>query len=256
MAYQRDGYFYNEQMKSYIRQFMAIFTGLQVQIGKWNTLDERLISVPVHYAHQDRVVASILAENVQNKPLRLPLMSVYMGDLQLNKDYMAGSGAQRRETYVPTGGLVPNDMRVIHQRRPTPYLLTLTLSLYASNTDQHFQMLEQILPYFTPTLQVQVSDSNFDWKRLSILELKQMQLDTNDPIGTDKRITKSNLTFEMPVWFDVPVEVRDDFVQKVFLRIGAVSTGDTTSYEIVADLDAQGIPYELVLDDTDLKIDP
>lgn len=255
MAYQRDGYFYNEQMKSYIRQFMAVFTGLQVQIGKWNTEDERLISVPVHYAHQDRVVASILSENVQNKPLRLPLMSVFIRDLQLNKEYFAGTGAQRRETYVPTGGLVPNDMKVIHQRRPTPYLMTLELSLYASNTDQHFQMLEQILPYFGPTLQLQVSDSLFDWKRISILELKTMVIDNNDPIGTDKRITKSTLTFELPVWFDVPVEVRADFIEKVYLRIGAVSTGDSTSYEIVADLDAQGIPYDLVLDDTDLKID-
>ena len=62
MAYQRNGYYYDAQLKNYILQFMAIFSGLQVQIGKWNTQDERLISVPVHYGHMDRVVAAIIAE--------------------------------------------------------------------------------------------------------------------------------------------------------------------------------------------------
>ena len=71
MAIQKEGFYYNGQLVRYINQFMAVFTGLQVQIGKRNDQEERLIPVDIHYAHMDRVVASILADNTQNKPLKI-----------------------------------------------------------------------------------------------------------------------------------------------------------------------------------------
>lgn len=255
MAIQRDGYYYNQQLRNYILQFMAIFNGLQVQVGKWNTEDERLISVPIRYSHIDRVVASILSDNTQNKPLRLPIMSAYMRNLSLNKEYMAGTGMEHRIAYTPVGGLVQQDTTVVHQRRPVPYKLEMELCLYASNTDQHFQMLEQILPLFDPTLSIQVSDSVLDMKRLTILELNNIGLETNLPISTDRRICQSTLSFEMPIWFDTPVDIRKDFIQKIFMRIGAVSAGVVGSYEIVADLDGQGIDYELTQDASDLTVE-
>ena len=255
MAIQRDGYYYNQQLKTYIRQFMAIFSGLQVQIGKWNDKDERLITVPIHYAHMDRVVASIFSDNTQNKPLRLPLMSAYLRTIELNKAYMAGNGMERRNSYLPVGGEASEDTVVVYQRRPVPYKLGLDLTLYASNTDQHFQMLEQITPLFGPSLQIQTSDAPFDMKLLSMVELTGTQLETNYPIGSDRRVIVSTMSFEMPIWIDIPADIRRNFIEKIFVRVGAVSMTDTTNFEIIADLDAQGIPYELVLSDEDLKID-
>lgn len=257
MAYRREGYYYDQQLKSYILQFMAIFSGLQVQIGKWNDKDERLISVPVHYGAQDRVVASILSDNTQNKPLRLPVMSAYMRNLTLATGRMAGTGTERRKAYVPVGGLVPDDIQVIHQRRPVPYDLDMELAIYASNSDQHFQILEQILPLFDPQLNIQVSDAPFDWTRITHVLLTGTQLESPYPSGIDRRIIQSTLTFTMPVFIDTPADIRQDFVQKIFVRVGAVSssTDMTDSFEIVGDLDGQSIPYQLVQDASNLTID-
>jgi len=255
MAFQRDGYYYDQQLKSYILQFMAIFSGLQVQIGKWNDKDERLISVPIHYGAPDRVVAAILADNTQNKPLRLPVMSAYMRNINIAKERMHGTGAERRQAYVPVGGLVPDDIKVIHQRMPTPYNLELELGMYASNSDQHFQMLEQILPLFDPQLTIQTSDGPFDWTRLTSVELDRVNIDTNYPVGTDRRIIQSSLTFVMPVYMDTPADVRRNFVQKIFMRVAAVDTVTTDSFEIIGDIDGQGIPYTLIQDTTGLTID-
>lgn len=254
MAFQRDGYYYNQQLKNYILQFMAIFSGLQVQVGKWNTEEEQLISVPIHYGHQDRVVAAIISENTQNKPLRLPIMSAYIRDLEIARERMHGTGTERRNTYVPVGGLLPNDIQVVHQRMPVPYNLGIQLSIYVSNTDQHFQILEQILMLFDPQLNIQTSDGPFDMTRLTSVELTGgPSMDTNYPIGTDRRIIQSTLTFTMPIWIDTPAVVRKDYVEKIFLRMGMVNTAATTSEEIVAELDADGIPYQLVLSSADLK---
>lgn len=255
MGFRREGYYYDQQLKSYILQFMAIFSGLQVQIGKWNNKDERLISVPIHYGSQDRVVASIVAQNTQNTPLRLPVMSAYMRGINMAQNRMVGTGTERRKAYVPVGGLIPDDIEVIHQRKPVPYDLDMELAIYVSNSDQHFQILEQILPLFDPQLNIQTSDAPFDWTRLTHVLMTGISPDTTYPSGTDRRIIQSTLTFTIPIWIDTPADVRKDFVEKIYVRVGAVSTELTDSFEIVGDLDSQGIPYKLALDGSNITLD-
>lgn len=255
MAFQRSGYYYDAQLKNYILQFMAIFTGLQVQIGKWNTQEEQLISVPVHYGAPDRVTAAILADNTQNKPLRLPTMSAYLRGFNIDSSRMSGVGFERRQAYVPLGGLVPDDIKVIHQRKPIPYLLELDLSIYASNTDQQFQIVEQVLPLFDPQLNIQTSDGIFDWTRLTHVLLKNITVDSNYPIGTDRRIVQCTLSFEMPVWIDTPADVRSDYIKRIMIRIGTVSTDSNDSFEIIGDLDGQNIPYVPMQDVDTLVLD-
>ncbi len=252
MTIPANGYYYDHQFTRYINQFMCIFQGLQVQVGKWNGEDERLIPVDVRYGHPDRVVAAIMADNTQNKPIRLPAISAYLGGFSLDLSRARGVGLERRNTYVPLGGLVPNDVQVIHQRMPVPYNLSIDLYIYTSNSDHHFQILEQILPLFDPQLTIQTSDAPFDWTRLTSVFLKDISVDSNYPIGTDRRIIQSKLSFEMPVEIATPAQVRKDFIEKIYMRIGTTSSVPTNNYEIIAELDAQGIPYDLVTTSTDL----
>lgn len=254
MAMQQDGYYYNQQLKKYVLQFMAVFSGLQVMVGKSATQDERLINVPIHYATTDRVVAAIKGLNTQNAPLRLPVMSAWVKNLDIEMSRAKGTGGERRNTYVPVGGLVPDDVRVIHQRMPVPYTLDMELGIYCSNSDQEFQLLEQILPIFDPTLNIQTSDAPFDWTRLTAIELKSISNDSNYPVGVDRRVIQKTIMFQIPIWLDIPANVRRDFIEKIFLRIGAVSTGAITSEEIIADLDGQGLDYELWVDSSNITI--
>lgn len=252
MAIRADGYYYNGQIVRYINQFMAIFQGLQVSVGKSQTEDVRLIPVEIRYGHPDRVVASILADNTQNKPIKLPAMSAYVNGVAIDLSRARGTGTERRSTYTPMGGLVPDDTKVIHQRMPMPYNLTMDLYIYASNSDQQFQMLEQILPLFEPQLLLQTGDAVFDWTRLSSVFLKDISVDSNFPIGTDRRIIQSKITFDMPIELATPAEVRRDFIERIYMRIGTVDNANVTNYEIIAELDAQNLPYELVATDANL----
>ena len=251
---QENEYYYNEQLRTYILQFMAIFAGLQVKVGQSADAPPRLINVPIVYGDHDRVVSSILADNTQNKVLRLPAMSAYLRNLSLSKDRMVGTGAERRNSYVPVGGLVPDDISVIHQRRPICYDAEIELFLYASNTDQMFQMLEQILPLFDPQLSIQRSDGPFDMGRITHVELTSISKETQYPSGTARRLVQHTLVFNMPVYIHVPAIVRKNFIEKIFLRIGAVNNGAITSEEMLASLDAQGLDYELVVSSDDVDV--
>lgn len=248
-------FWYDHQLKRYLVQFMAIFADMNVQVG-WNEDKEpRLAKVPVYAASKDRVVAAIMAENTQNKPIRIPAMSAAIVTPNLAPERRKGVPAQRRHTMMPTGGLFPDDIKVVEQRMPVPYTLDMELTIWASNQDQHYQILEQIMMIFNPILQIQTSDDAFDWTQLTTVELTGIRPEENLPAGADRRLIQTTLTFQVPAYISAPANVHDKYVKDILIRVGAVSQSAETSYDMVAELDAQGIPYELVfsLDDIDLE---
>ena len=248
-------YWYDKQLKRYLVQFMAIFADMQVQVG-WNEdKAPRLINVPIYAASKDRVVASIKAENTQNKPIRLPLFHATISGYDLAPDRRKGVPLERRTAYMPTGGVFPDDINVVNQRMPVPYKLNLELGIIASNKDQEYQIMEQIMMLFNPILQIQRSDDALDWTMITTVELLSIRSDENLPAGTDRRLLSTVMEFEMPVHISAPAEVHQRYIQDIFIRVGAVSQAADTNYEIVAELDAQGIPYELdfSLSDVDLE---
>ncbi len=250
-----EGYYYNHQLRQYLVQFMAIFAGMEVSVGKTAELEARTIKVPIKNASSDRVVASIITENTQNKPIRLPLFSAQMTNVVLAPQLRKGVAQTRRNSHMPTGGVFPDDIKVVRQRMPVPYVATFDLGIWASNQDQHYQLLEQILMLFDPILQIQTSDDVHDWARVTTVELVGINFEENLPAGVDRRLIQTTLNFEVPIYISAPAEVHDKFVQDIFIRIGAVSTAARTSEDIVAELDAQGIEYDHAFSLGDINID-
>jgi len=101
-----NNYFYNFQIQNYIIQFMAIFAGLQVEVGKTDTRDKALIPVHIKYGSKDRVSAAILTSFTQNKQPRVPLMSAYITGFELAPERRKGIGTVRREAFLPSGEIL------------------------------------------------------------------------------------------------------------------------------------------------------
>ena len=254
-------YYYDNQFKKYMLQFMAVFAGMQVAIGKNERTDEKdeddkLISVPIMYGNRDRVAGWIKGNFTQNKPIRLPIMSANLSGIDLAPDLRKGIGNVRRETYLQRGRKLPDDVKVIRQHMPVPYLATAELGIWTSNTEQRYQILEQILIVFDPIVQIQKNDAVFDWTKITTVELTGVAYEDNYPIGEDRRLLLSTLTFTFPVYLSAPATNKDDFIKDILVRVGAVSTGAdlSNSAEIVAELDAQGISYEQWFDGDALNI--
>lgn len=249
-----ENYHYDAQLRKYIVQFAAIFAGIHVEVGKRDDIEPHLISVPIKNASMDRVVGHIKSENTQNKPIRLPIMSFQLVNVDQAPELRKGVGLQRRSSHMPTGGVFPDDITVVEQRQPVPYRAMFELAIWASNQDQHYQIMEQILTLFDPVLQIQISDDIFDWTKLTSVELTDIRFDENMPQGTERRIIQSRLTFSVPIYLSVPAKVHNKYVKDIYLRIGVASSDAQSSYDIIADLDSQGVEYDKVfsLDDIDI----
>ena len=246
-------YFYNKQIKSYLAMFIAIFSGLHVNYNTTRSSSEpKLIPVPVIYGSRDRVTAAIMNDNVQTKLVRLPVMSAYMRGFDIARDRMKGSGTIRSSAYVPTGGLLPDDVQSIKQRMPVPYDLTVELGIHASNQDQLLQILEQICMIFDPSVQIERSDAPFDWAKTVVVELTSIQMEEMYPSGTDRRKCEATLLFDVPVWIEVPTTFKNDIVKTIKLRLDATSDFDEWVTEIPG---ASSDEYDVVATAEDVRED-
>lgn len=216
-------FYYDQQIKRIINQFSAIFQGMQVQVGKNATRDGGLIDVPIIIGPMDRVAAAVGHGYTQNMPIRLPIMSVNITQYDVARDRMKGTGFIGRDVYVPVGGMLPDDGKVVYRRMAVPYDLTFELSVYTSNKDQQFQILEQIFVLFDPILQIQTSDNALDPAKIVTVELLSLSPEENFPPGTNSGNIVINLIFKVDAYITVPADVRRNLVQQVLIRVSAVS---------------------------------
>ena len=250
-----ESYYYDNQLRKYIVQFAAIFAGMQVEVGKHDDVEPHLIYVPVKNASTDRVVGAIKGENTQNKLLRLPLMAFHLSGIDQAPNMRKGTSTQRRQTFIPTGGLFPEDITVVQQRMPVPYHAIFELSIFASNQNQHYQILEQLLTLFDPILQIQVTDEMFDWTKIATVEMTDIRPEESIPMGTDRRIIQTTMSFQVGIHLQIPAIKHHRFIKDIFIRIGATSEDIDNSFAVIADLDSQGIEYEKVFSLDDVNLD-
>lgn len=217
-------YFYTSQLRAYLLQFVSIFYGLQVQTGNGECDIPEYITVPTVIGSKDRVVAAIMAGNTQNRMFSLPTMAAHLNALTPAPERRRTPGTIDQRVVMKQGGIFPEDLRVIKRVIPVPYNMSVELSIYASNSQQMHQILEQILVLFNPDLQIQKSDAPSDWTKITRVELTDISNEENYPSGQDRRIIVWTLTFEIPIYLSIPMGVKDDLVRKVIIQIGDMSS--------------------------------
>ena len=236
-----DFYFYEGQLRSFLLQFCNIFSGLKVQTGKGECEVPEYITVPITVGSKDRVVAALQAGNTQNKPFALPIMAAHISSVDLSP-FRKGTGVVDKRVFLPRGGIYPEDLRTVTRVMPIPYQMTVELSIYASNTNQLHQIIEQILMLFDPGLQIQTSDAAFDWSKLTTVELIGISNEENYAPGGDRRVINWSLSFSIPIWISAPVDIKDEMVRKIFVQIGDLKGFNVNEF----DENGNMVPFEIV----------
>ena len=238
-------YFYENQIRSYLLQFCNIFAGLRVKTGKGESGETEFITVPITIGSKDRVVAAIQAGNTQNRPFSLPIMAAYMTNISLSPN-RKGIGVVDKRVYLPSGGVFPDDLKTVTRVMPIPYVMSAQLSIYASNTDQMMQILEQLLVLFDPVLQIQTSDSVFDWTKITTVELVGVTNEENYPSGIDKRVIQWSLDFEVPIYISVPIDIKDEMVRKIVIQISNLDEFQVDEFDENGNLIPFNSPYATI----------
>jgi len=234
-------YFYDEQLRRYLMQFIRIFGNFNVKTGINGDGEAALLRVPVRYADMSRQVAHIINNNSENVMKSAPFMTCHISNLAVDRSRTGPSHyidkkqinerAFNEETQSYSSEV--GNRYSTERAYPVPYTLTLQLDMWTTNTDQKMQLLEQIMMVFNPSLNVQSSSNLLDWTRLSVVELTDITWSSRSvPQGTDSAIDIASMTFKADIWISPPAKVLEQkIIHKIITNINEFGTIDENCFD-------------------------
>jgi hypothetical protein len=234
-------YFYDQQIRRWLLQFMRIFGGFSVKMGKDAAGSDYYQNVPVRYGDTNRMGQHILRKNSENTMLSVPAISCYIAELVPAADRRMNPTHQDavqiyEKAIDPTTGQTMNSIGetyTLERHSPIPFDLTINVDIWTSNTEQKLQLLEQILLLFNPSVNLQSSQNPYDWTSLAVVELVNITWTARSiPQGTDDIIDVASLIFSLPIFLTPPAKVkRQVLIHSILANINAsYSPIDATAF--------------------------
>lgn len=234
-------YWYDEQLRRYILQFVRIFANFKVKEGGKGTQDPYYNQVPVRYADMNRMVAHILRQNSENMINSTPFIACSIQQLAIARDrthepnFVDKKQITERKFDKETNSYttLPGNQYTVERYMPVPYNLTMQVDIWTPNTDTKMQLLEQILVLFNPTIQIQANNNPLDWTNIVEVELIDLQWTSRtQPVGVDEQIDISSLTFTLPIWLNPPAKVKkQEIVEQIVADIKLVDDLQELGYD-------------------------
>lgn len=230
-------FFYDEQIRRYLIQFMRILGGFSVRTGKDRNGEVSYIQVPVRYGDINRMAAHIMKNQSENAINTVPFISCYITDLQISADrrynptHVDKVQVYEKKLNQQTGEYIEGEVGntyTIERYMPVPYDLTVQVDIWTSNTDQKFQLMEQLLVLFNPSINLKTNDNPFDWTNLTYTELVNVVWSVRQvPMGTDDIIDVAALNFTLPVFINPPAKVkRQTLIHTILTEIKRYRNGE------------------------------
>lgn len=144
-------YFYNESIKKYTAVFGTLFNEMKyMSNGVEVKLPFRYVPLKRHLEKADRF------DDIEDKPARrvVPSMSYQLTGLLYDAERQINKRSKIIDQNYVKGNLTANT-----QYQRVPYKFNYDLYITTKNFTDMLQIIEQILPHFSPSIDVKISDS-------------------------------------------------------------------------------------------------
>lgn len=233
--------FYHETIRRCVVVFATIFNEITIQkrgAGDTNTAPViEQVKVPLAYGPKEKFLARLEADPAINRPvaITLPRMGFELTAMQYDP-------SRKLKT---TGKRWANTSYVFN---PVPYNLYFQLSVMTKGTDDGSQILEQILPFFTPefTNRVQLVDETGEKANIPLVLTSVSSEDTYQGGFMERRALIWTLNFTMYSEFFGPVNNSNSIIKiinvGVYANTDVVNTPVAENINVVPGLTANGQP--------------
>jgi hypothetical protein len=147
-----NSHFYNRTIRKIVVAFGTMFNDLYlVRYSKDGLTAHEKFKVPLNYGPKEKFITRLTSDPTLTKSIAtsVPRMSFEMTS-------MSYDSSRKQVSTLQNFGQAP-DGTINKQYSPIPYNYEFTLSIYVRNTEDGTQILEQILPFFTPDYTVSVN---------------------------------------------------------------------------------------------------
>ena len=144
-------HFYNQTLKKSVSVFGTIFNN--IRIVKHGGVEER---VPISYGPRQKFLARLEQSSSRDEhiAIKVPRMSFEITDLSY--DSSISLNKMNKTFYSSSDSFLSRDSL----NQSVPYTLSIELNIISKTQDEALQIVEQILPTFTPEYTVAISGMN------------------------------------------------------------------------------------------------
>jgi len=137
--------YYHSIIRKYIIMFGTMFNDIDVQ--RFNTAGERIqtLRIPIAYGPKEKFLVRLAQDPNFDRDVAivLPRMSFEITSMNYNSTRKLPSTIKNVYTYT-------DQDKLKYQYTPVPFDINIALSVFVKNADDGVQILEGILPFFTP----------------------------------------------------------------------------------------------------------
>jgi len=248
------GHFYHATMRKSVAVFGTLFNNINVirKAADGGVLNQ--VKVPLSYGPKEKFLSRLDQEHGRNQPvaLKLPRMAFEITDLSID----ANQKLSKMNKIVESNASDSTKKKVIKQY--TSYDIGMSLYVMAKNQDDGLQVVEQIIPYFTPDYTVSIKPvDTFDFKQDVPIILNSVNIsDDYEGDYATRRVLIYQLDFTMKMKFYGPTDDNANIIREInldFEKFGSV--GDSNIFEemdltVAADDTAEDFTVTTTIDNT------
>lgn len=169
-----DKSFYHSHTRNIIIAFGKLFDNITVSRATEDETLVKKIKVPIAYSVKQKFIERIkTAPSLEEGRARFEIVLPRMGFEITSLTYTP----ERKLTTMQTQRAVATDNSMNSAYVSVPYDLGVEMTIYTKNQDDGFQILEQIIPYFTPDFNVRINEI----EELGVIRDLQIRLESVIP---------------------------------------------------------------------------
>ena len=149
-----NAHFYNRTIRKVVVAFGTLFNDILLVRYDKNNNTQMQMRVPLSYGPKEKYITRLTSNPSLNKSI-----NVLVPRMSFNLDGLSYDVSRKQVTTLQSFNNTDTD-GIKSQYVPIPYDFDFSFSIYVRNTEDGTQILEQILPFFTPDFTVTVDFVN------------------------------------------------------------------------------------------------
>ena len=142
-------HFYHRTIRKVVVAFGSLFNDIQVQ-RYVNNVPKEILKVPLSYGSKEKYMSRIYSDPNLTKSIMVAVPRISFEMTGVNYD------VNRKMVSLNKNFSTSSSTEYGTQFSPTPYDFNFSMTVYVRNTEDGTQIIEQILPFFTPDFTVTV----------------------------------------------------------------------------------------------------
>jgi len=196
--------FYHGTLRKYIIMFGNLFNEMQVERYDANGLKTQTLNVPIAYGPKAKYIARLTSDPDLTREISrtLPRLAFEMNGIAYAPERKLNSAVKMKKG-VDTGGV---DFATVYT--PVPYNITFTLSIMSKYAEDGIQLIEKIVPFFTPDYTVTVKALTDITLNLDV-PIELLNITNNDSYEGDldsRRVITWDLNFNVKAYLFGPIQ--------------------------------------------------